>query len=359
MNIKAIVVKMLFIPLLFLMGCKGKNTETETETKSVKQVKIEEVTSNSQNGKLSFNGIVKEKSISTLSFRVGGPLVELNVKPGDFVKKGQVIAAIDKRDYKIQLQSTQAQYKQLEGEYERYKELYEKDKVPANSFEKIESGYLMAKTGYENAVNQLHDTELKAPFSGYIHDKMTENFQTVGPGQPIVSIIDLSQLEVVVSVSENLINSLNKNTQAFITVRNAGIANLPVKIESIGEKSKQDGLYEVKLSFANKSDFKINPGMTAEVSMVCENETTALEIPSTAIFKDGNSPCIWKYNSETHTISKQAIKIESFTSGGKIQVSSGVKSGDMIVTAGVYELSENQEVQPIKKPSKTNVGGLL
>ncbi len=81
-----------------------------------------------------------------MSFRVGGPLISFNVKSGDFVRKGQVIAAIDKRDYQLQVQSTKAQFQQLRGEYERYKELYGKDKIPANSYEKIESGYLKQVT---------------------------------------------------------------------------------------------------------------------------------------------------------------------------------------------------------------------
>ncbi len=357
MKLDAIIVKLLFVPLLLVTGCK--NSSDEPEKTNIKQVKIEKVSSNLQKDKLAFNGIIKESSISTLSFRVGGPLIQLNVKQGDYVQKGDLIAAIDKRDYKIQLQSTEAQYKQLKGEYERYKKLYEKDKIPANSYEKVESGYLMAKTGYENAINQLNDTELRAPYSGYIHSKMTENFQTVGPGQPVVSIIDVSTLEVVISVTENLINNINKSTPAFISVKNANVSDLPVKIISIGEKTGQDGLYEVKLSFANKSELKINPGMTADVTLICNNSSQSIDIPSTAIFKDGTNSCVWIYNTETQSVAKRAVKVDGIISGGRVKVDSGVNEGDIIVTAGVYNLIENQKVQPIKKPSKTNIGGLL
>jgi len=152
---------------IFFSSCTSHKKEHK---EVVKYVKVETVKSTNENSNLVFNGIIKEKSLTSLSFRVGGPLKILNVKPGDFVKKGNLIAAIDKRDYELQLQSTKAQFLQLKGEYSRYKELFEEDKIPANSYEKIESGYLMAKTAFENAENQLKDAELRAPFSGYIHE---------------------------------------------------------------------------------------------------------------------------------------------------------------------------------------------
>ncbi len=338
-------------------GCGKKQTNKQIEQKTF--VKVEQVEDSYGRSKLLFNGKIKEKSLTSLSFRVGGPLVKLNVKTGDYVESGQIIAEIDKRDYQLQVQSTKAQWKQLEGEYNRYKELYKKDKIPANSYEKIESGYLMAKTGYENAVNQLNDTELKAPYSGYVFEKFIENFQTVGAGQPIASVIDISQLEVVIAVPENQLSAIKDCNTSFLNVKNANIEKMPVSILSVSEKAKTDGLYEVKFRFENKSDLHISPGMTAEVTMNCNNEKEALNIPSSAIFSDGESTCVWVYASTTHTIAKRKIKLTAFGSGGRIEVVSGLTTGDTIIVAGVNSLIEGQEVQLIKNPSETNIGGLL
>lgn len=348
----------LSMSILFMLGCKRERTAT-SELAS-KPVKVEMISSHQQDQKFVFNGTIKEKKLTTLSFRVGGPLVRLNVEVGDYVTEGQVIAAIDKRDYEIQLQSAKVQLNQLSDEYKRYQTLFENDKIPANSYEKVESGYLMAKTAYENAMNQLNDTELKAPFSGYVHEKMTENFQTVGPGQPIVSLIDVSTLEVVIAVPENQINYVRENPgKNFLQVKNAQVSDLPLRFESIGKKALEDGLYEVKLSFDNKKGLEIYPGMTAEVTMVYENNTVPIEIPSSSVFHDGDNNCVWKYDASTQKVEKSTVQISSFGSGGKIIVTSGIRAGDIIVTGGVHELTEGQSVEPIKAPSKTNIGGLL
>jgi RND family efflux transporter MFP subunit len=339
-----------------LAGCGGDNIKVEEK---VKYVKVQKVKSYQDRDKLIFNGKIKEKSLTSLSFRVGGPLVNLNVNTGDYVNKGQVIAVIDKRDYKLQVQSTKAQYTQLEGEYERYKELYNKNKIPANSFEKIESGYLMAKTAYENAVNQLNDTELKAPAAGYIHEKFTENFQTVGPGQPIVSIINLSKLEVVISVPENQLLAIRSCRNTYLDVKNANVSKLPVTVLSVADKAKSDGLYEVKFSFKNNKSMNIFPGMSAEITMNFDNNDNITLIPSSSVFRKDKGSYVWVYNAESKSITKRRIEIKQIAQDGFVEITSGLKSDEQIVTAGTHYLYENQIVKPIVKASETNIGRLL
>ncbi|MDW7693369.1 efflux RND transporter periplasmic adaptor subunit [Flammeovirgaceae bacterium SG7u.111] len=348
---------LLLLISLAIVSCSDSKKEEAKE--SVKFVKVEKVRGGSQGGKMVFNGKIKEKSLTSLSFRVGGPLVKLNVKEGDFVRKGQTIAQIDKRDYLLNIQSTKAQYEQLTGEYERYKELFNKKKIPANSYEKIESGYLMAKTAYENATNKLVDTELKAPVSGYIYERFTENHQTVAPGMPIVSIIDLSDIEVVVSVAENQLLAVKNSEESFLTVKNAKVEKLPISLLSIGEKTKKDGLFEVKYSLKKSEDLPIFPGMSAEVTMFSKGSTEALSVPSGALFTQDGKNCVWVYDAEAKKVVRREVNVKRIASEGKIELISGLKVGEEIVTAGVYSLQNNQSVLPIEKPSETNIGGIL
>ncbi|WP_319231417.1 efflux RND transporter periplasmic adaptor subunit [Draconibacterium orientale] len=339
-------------------GCKNSTGE-EPQAETIKNVKIETVTDGVTQNSVALNGKIKEKSLTSLSFRVGGPLLKLNVKQGDYVKQGQVIAEIDKRDYKLQVETTKAQFEQTESEYKRYKQLIEQNKIPENTFEKIKSGYLMTKTAYENAQNQLRDTELKAPFSGYIYEKFVENFQTVGAGTPIVSIIDNSHLEAVVSVSESQLQRVKNDMESYLTVANAGISNLPVKLFSVSEKAMHDGLYEAKYAFDNKNDLEVAPGMTAEIKVYCKANENQLSVASSAIFHEETNTYVWIYNSSTHKVEKREVTTNLDGTLGRVNIESGVNSGEQVVTAGVHYLVEGQKVKPIKTPSETNIGGLL
>uniref|UniRef100_UPI0032173E13 efflux RND transporter periplasmic adaptor subunit n=1 Tax=uncultured Draconibacterium sp. TaxID=1573823 RepID=UPI0032173E13 len=348
---------LLFAAVVTLTGCKTNGETPPAET--IKYVKVHTINGGDTGEKMVLNGKVKEKSLTSLSFRVGGPLVQLNVEPGDYVHVGQVIAQIDKRDYELQLQTTKAQFEQLESEYKRYKQLVEQNKIPENTFEKVKSGYLMAKSSYENAQNQLRDTELRAPFTGYIHEKFTEAHQTVGPGSPVVSLIDISHLEAVVSVSESQLQKVRSDRESFLTVANANVSRLPVSLLSVGEKAMNDGLYEVKFSFKNKEEYKIAPGMTTEVTLICDKPENSLTIPATAVFHEKTSNFVWVFNTDTNKVEKREVKLGGLKSEAQIQVKSGLQYGEQIITAGVYYLMDGQKVKVIRNPSVTNVGGLL
>ncbi|MCY1721290.1 efflux RND transporter periplasmic adaptor subunit [Prolixibacteraceae bacterium Z1-6] len=343
--------------VLALNGCKT-NGETPP-VKTVKYVKVHTISGDDSGERMVLNGKIKEKSLTSLSFRVGGPLAKLNVEPGDYVRAGQVVAVVDKRDYELQLETTKAQYEQLESEYKRYKQLVEQNKIPENTFEKIKSGYLMAKTSYENAQNQLRDTELEAPFSGYIYEKFSEAHQTVGPGAPIVSLIDMSHLEAVVAVSESQLQKVRSDKESYLTVANANVSMLPVSLLSVGEKAMPDGLYEVKFSFKNSEALKIAPGMTAEVTLICDKEENSLTIPATAVFHEKTSNYVWVYNSATNKVEKREVALGGLKSQAQVQIKAGLKYGEQVVTAGVHYLVDGQKVKTIQNPSVTNVGGLL
>jgi RND family efflux transporter MFP subunit len=353
-NISLVLLLMFFA----FSGCKSKKEE-QPQAETIKFVKVETIDEGATQNKITLNGKVKEKSLTTLSFRVGGPLSKLNVKQGDFVRAGQIIAEIDFRDYELQVQSTKAQYDQVKGEYERYKKLIEQNKIPENTFEKVESGYLMAKTAYENAQNQLKDTKLKAPFSGYVYEKDAENYQTVGAGTPIVSLIDNSRLEAVMPVSESQLQRVKKAKEYLLSVDNANVKNQPVQLQSISEKTMSDGLFQAKFTFSNSKDTKVTPGMTADITIMCNVNDSQLIIPTSAVFHEGTSSYVWIFNSSSGTVSKKAVSVELGGGNGEMIIKSGLTGGEQIVTAGVNYLVEGQKVKPIESPSATNEGGLL
>lgn len=356
MKMNKILYAVIVTVIFFTISCKN---EDEHNIDTVKLVKVTQVAGQQNIEYLTFNGKVKENSLIMLSFRVGGPLRKINVKEGDHIKAGDVIAEIDQRDYVIQLANAKAQFEQVKGEFERYKELYKKDKLPANTYEKVESGYKMAKAGYQNALNQLLYTELKAPISGYIHQKLVENYTTVGAGHPIVSIIDMSKLEIIINVPENQVLDIERCQNYSVSDKNANVFDLPVKLLSVNEKTGKDGLYEVKFILQNRDDLHIYPGMTAEIKIECKEEKKSILISSDAVLEKNNSTYVWLFNSSDQTVKLNEVVIASLKPEGELEVIKGLSDGDQVVTSGVHSLFEGQKVKQITKRSATNVGGLL
>ena len=103
---------------------------SETNEKQVLMVKTETVKNYENELQVTYPGRVKAAADVDLAFRVAGPIIRIPVQVGSFVRKGEVIAEIDPRDYELQYKATEAEYKQIKSEAERVIELYNRKSVP-------------------------------------------------------------------------------------------------------------------------------------------------------------------------------------------------------------------------------------
>ncbi len=355
LRITKIISMFLFI-LIFVLSCKNKK---EQVGESIRYVKIEDVSSLRLNGKLHFNGTIKEQNNTVLSFRVGGPLNEFDKDIGSYVKKNELIAAIDKRDFIVQLNAAEARLKHAKGEYERYLGLYNKKKLPENSLEKLETNYLMAKSAFEKAENALIDSELKAPFTGYVFKKFTENYNTVAPGQPIISLVDISKQELVIYAPASMLNDIREMNSGFCAVNDAGEKDLKASLLRVSQKAGKDNLYEIRYQLYLNDSTRVKPGMSAELILVNESDMGKVIIPSKAIFHLGGNDFVWVYDQNTSVVKKRRISCHELENNGFISILSGLALGEKVVSAGTHTLYEGQKVKPIRRNSKTNKGGLL
>jgi RND family efflux transporter MFP subunit len=346
-----------FLLVLGLLTSCGSTEPKEKEV--VRYVKTAEVLPVSGNSTLIYNGVVKENRQVTLSFKVAGPIVELTVDAGDYVNKGQVLARIDKRDYNVNVQASEARYTQSKAEYERYKELYERKKLPENTLEKLKAGYLMAKSQYEAAVNALEDTDLKAPFAGYVNKKMIENFQTVGAGQPIIELLDFSDLEVVVSIPEGQINEMNEVAKITCDIKNANQFAIPGIVKSLSKKTGSDHMFEAKILLKGENLKQVKPGMVAKVNVLKDElDNSGLLVPVEAVFSQSEKKYIWVVDQDM-TVQKHEVTVIKIQQNGLIELKNHVQVGSKVVIAGVHSLVEGQKVQILPEISETNIGGLL
>ena len=157
--------------------------------------------------------------LSELSFRVGGPVHAFDVQQGQFFRKGQLIAAIDERDFVIQKQRTEALYRQAEVDYARISSLYAKDNISGMNYEQAKANYERTKADYEAAVNAWEDSRLYAPFDGYVQQVHIERYQDVKPSVPVVTFIDLSRIKVEAYVPEDMALQMRQKDSVACVVR--------------------------------------------------------------------------------------------------------------------------------------------
>ncbi len=213
----------------------------------------------------------------------------------------------------------------------------------------MEAQIRFLRAGLEAAENAKKDTELRAPISGFVNKKYVDNFETVNVGQPIVSLLDTSSVEVKTSVPQTLIAQY-KNWNSFTCTFDAYPGeSVSGKLKEIGQKTEGPGMsYPLIVSLNLPEEFVIFPGMAADVSISLaspDDDEQMMYVPVTAVFADDNGQsCVWKIENSPMTVTKIQVTIGEITKHGVI-IKDGVKTGDLIVGAGARFLIESEAIR--------------
>lgn len=341
---------MLFTCFVFsLYSCKEAATKEEqpTTVKAVKAIESPKETTRS------YTFISKPYRTTELSFRVGGPVNTFDVQNGQFFRKGELIAAIDDRDYIIRQKRTATTLAQAESEYRRISALYERDNISAASFEKALADYEKARTDYDDATNALNDTKIYAPFDGYVQQTHIEKYSDVKPSVPVVTFIDLSKVKAEAYITESMACSFQNKEHMDIT---AGFSTLPKKAFKPDETFVTQSTTENNISYLltliiDNKDNSLMGGMTGSIyisypysfsSSSSVNGTVV--IPQAAVCNNkSEGEYVWKIENG-NTAKLTQVKTGRLTNGNNIEIISGLAAGDNIAISKLYQLSDNKAV---------------
>ena len=346
---------MMILSLCILTGCRKEKVEKKPEI--VKPVKLTTVKERGVKLERTFPGKVRAARRSVLSFKVSGPIVKLPVDEGQFVKKGDLIAQIDKRDFINAVNEARARFREAEQQFMRYKELYAKKQVSKADYDRYRAARDVAAAKLADARNALGDTTLRAPFDGVISKRYVENFYKVRAKEPIVNLQDISEIEILVDVPERFIAE----------IRDSGMVELKASFESL--PGKQFALkvkeystqadpatqtYQVVLVMKRPDGANILPGMTCWVSATVRDVngkmSSHLVVPAIAVMNaPGNKPCVWVYDEKAGVVHKREVQVGPLEGSSNIVIKSGLKPGEMVVIAGVTKLQEGMKVRPWEK----------
>lgn len=344
--------------LLVVLGACGNKKEKEQELKCVS---ISKAMNADDAIPITFTGRTKSVDESTLSFKVSGTIAHCYVREGDYVTAGKVIAQIDPRDYQIQLNATTAEYEQIKADAERVIALYNEGNTTAQNYDKARYGLEQITQKLNNHKNQLSDTRLVAPVSGYIKTLFHEAGENIAMGLPFVTIGSAGGVEVEIKVPAKDYLNLNNYSDYSCTFDVISASTFPLEISRVSHEANVSQLYTVRLRFKDKLAAKdVTPGMSTIVTAYMHNENTdAIVIPTNSIVSDSNEQFVFVYNESESTVSKRKINKFFIFNDGKSVVFDGVKAGESVVNLGARHITDGQKVKILPSPSKSNVGGLL
>ena len=353
MGIGAVVLVALVVWLL-----SGGKKEEKVEFETAKVVKQDIQTS------ITATGTIEPVTSVTVGTQVSGIVAKLYVDYNSVVKKGQIIAELDKINLiselnraKADLSSAQSTLNYETANYNRFKTLYEKGLVSANDYESARLSYDKArqtvassKESVQKAQTNLGYATITSPIDGVVLSKSVEEGQTVAASfnTPELFTIakDLTDMRVIADIDEADIGGVKEGQRVTFTVDAFPEDSFEGAVTQVRQQATTESnvvTYEVVISAPN-NDLKLKPGLTANVTIFTLEKDNVLTVPSKALRFIPNQAFLKKDESiaDCEGIHKlwtkegnvyKAHKVETGTTNGVVtEILSGIEPGTEVLT---------------------------
>lgn len=307
-----------------------------------------------------FPGRVVASEEVNMAFKLSGTLMQVHVGEGSRVRRGQLVAELDPRDYRLQLEAAEAEYLNVKSEAERVMALYADSVGTADAYDKARFGLRQIGAKYENARNQLADTKIYAPFDGSVQKRLFDPPAVVAAGMPVVTLVSDGGCEIEINIPASTYVQRSRIAAFTTTFDFLGDRNIPLRLIGVAPKANANQLYSVRLAVPGGLTPEPSPGMSVMVQVWFDDaQSGKRRIPASALFEQDGTSCVWVYDEDAGVVRRRAVTVERLATAGWAIVTQGVEAGERIVTAGVNKLTDGQAVRPLAAATQTNVGGLL
>ncbi|MDH3580637.1 MAG: efflux RND transporter periplasmic adaptor subunit [Hyphomicrobiales bacterium] len=347
---------------LFLAGCEEKVAPEKPIRPVVSMVvgDIERIRTDV------YPGRAKATQEVNISFEVSGKMTERRVNVGDSVKRGDVLAVLEPDRYKAEVNRLKAertaalaQLENAEKQLARQEELLLKGFTPKARVDERRAAERSARAkaasiraAIDSAELDLSHTTVTAPFDGTASETFVENFQNVVAKQPILRLLDTSQIEMEVNVPEALIGLAPHVKEILVRFKTLPDVEIPAKIKEVSnEASLTTRTYPVTIIMDQPEGAHIKPGMAGEAKAVVELPgdwaKKGIAVPAAALFSPDDAKTdevfVWIVNEADKSVQRRQVQVVATARRGVLI--KGIKAKERIVIAGVSFLNDGQKVR--------------
>ena len=329
-------------------------------------------------------GTIEPVTSVTVGTQVSGIVNKLFVDYNSVVKKGQVIAELDKTNLmsqlntaKTQLATAQSQLNYQTANYNRYKTLFEKGLVAADDFDNAKLSYTQAKEQVASAKEEVQRAQtnlgyatITSPIDGVVLSKSVEEGQTVAASFSTPELFtiaqDLTNMQVVADVDEADIGDVKEGERVTFTVDAYPDDTFEGEVKQVRQEATTTNnvvTYEVVISAPN-ADLKLKPGLTANVTIYTAERKGVLSVPSKALRFTPQKETVGKmkivdvanaknkvWTIEGNSIVAHKVNV-GMTDGTNTQIVGGIAEGTKVVTG--LNVMGGEEEKPMEAQGESS-----
>lgn len=318
-----------------------------------------------------FPSVLEPLQLVPLSFEVGGRVAKIDLRVGQQVASGEMLARIEPLDLDIRLSQAEAALQEAHATAEnarsdadRQTALFERGVTTTSSRDEAvtrakqaEARFVQAQRSVDLLRESRADANLKAPFDAVINSVDIQDFASVQAGQPVITLYQEDTLQASILVSYEVVRDLQVGDEVELAPTDGNFAPLKATVTEIGRRAQAVSSFPVIVRVEN-SDASLRSGMAVDVRLETQARSTAglIPLPLSAINTNTSGPFegLPPFSAEIYVVdfgdgdsgTLEVRKISlSGVAEGEIYVASGLEAGEQVVTAGVPFLHVGQVVR--------------
>ncbi|MEO6969256.1 MAG: efflux RND transporter periplasmic adaptor subunit [Rhodanobacteraceae bacterium] len=358
-----------------LAACAGGGPDADKDADAATRVPVEVATAAHAPINASYSGTaaLEAQHEADVVAKTSGVLLKLYVEEGDRVKPGQLLAQLDQSSAANTLAQSSAQMRKAQSTYDRASKAIAKQLIPKAEYDQDMFDMQAQQAATRGAAMQLSWTRVVAPIGGVISKRMVKQGNLVQANQAIFHIVDMNPLTATLNVPEREIGTLKTGQPVKLSVDALPGKDFAGSIERIAPVvDANSGTFRVTCLFDNtmQGNQELRPGMFGRIDIVYDQRRDALVIPRSALIDEDGETAVFVVERgaakpQTNAVKKpkpgDAIAAETsktpalvakrrtvkvgYVDGDRIEIRSGLKTGERVVTLGRDAVRDGSEVQ--------------
>lgn len=276
----------------------------------------------------------------------GGIIKNLRFELGDHVRAGQILGTIDSRTHQLELDKSEAKVAKLKDDLQTYRELYAGKAATKEKVNEVQENYNEAVNQSEQLRKQISDASVKAPINGIVSSKSLEEGTYTNAGAELATIINLSTAKVLVNLTEAEAYQVSEGQQVKITTNVYPDKVFTGKLTFINPQADAAHNYSAEIVVDNAGKTILRSGTFVYADFSKEVKETVLVIQRDALMESVQQASVYVVGADQRVVLTPVKTNREMR--GMIEVTEGLKAGDIVVTTGHINLKDGTQVQIVK-----------
>jgi RND family efflux transporter MFP subunit len=295
--------------------------------------------------RISLPGVIEPWVKLQILAEVSGKVIKKVLEDGATVKKGDIIAMIDFRDYENSLKSAKASYKVAIADFESIEKLYKEQLSTRSEFDNALAQVENSKAAMDNAALNLDRCKIIAPLSGVVNRIFIEEGQYLNIADPVAEILQTDRVKVNVGIPESDVDAVRSLTDFDVTIDALDGKILKGKKHFLSSTADSMArLYNLDIVLENKNK-QILPDMFARVEIIKKEVPEGISVPLYAVISRDKGHIVYIINDDrAHSRTVELGLLE----GWRVEIKHGLKAGEKVIVVGHRSVNDGEKVNVVR-----------